>query len=78
MKLANILHASILHEGRATVGIIGPGRSVFWTLADIIPGLPPRIATDGPIAGIGTIRNEVRRKTLEQQGSARHAAASAS
>jgi hypothetical protein len=38
--------ASILHDGRATVGTIDPDRSVFWTLADIISGLPPRFATD--------------------------------
>ncbi len=38
--------ASILHEGRSTVSIVDPDRSVFWPLADVVPGLPPRIATD--------------------------------
>ncbi len=38
--------ASIVHEGRATVSVVDPDRSLFWPLSEVIPGLPPRMAGD--------------------------------
>ena len=38
--------ASILHDGRAAVCIVDAQRSVFWPLAEVIPGLPERIGGD--------------------------------
>jgi 2-keto-4-pentenoate hydratase/2-oxohepta-3-ene-1,7-dioic acid hydratase in catechol pathway len=38
--------ASILHEGRASVCLVDPDRSLYWPLADAVPGLPGRLDTD--------------------------------
>jgi 2-keto-4-pentenoate hydratase/2-oxohepta-3-ene-1,7-dioic acid hydratase in catechol pathway len=38
--------ATILDQGRPTVSIVDSHTGVFWPLADAVPGLPPRLATD--------------------------------
>jgi len=38
--------ATILHEGRPTVAIVDAGKGLAWPLAEAMPGLPERIASD--------------------------------
>ena len=38
--------ATILHEGRPTVAIVDPSKRLAWPLAEAMPGLPERIASD--------------------------------
>ncbi len=47
MKVANILL-----DGRPTVAVVDVAKGVFWPLADVVPGLLPRIAND-MVAAIG-------------------------
>jgi 2-keto-4-pentenoate hydratase/2-oxohepta-3-ene-1,7-dioic acid hydratase in catechol pathway len=49
--------ATILHEGRPTVAVVDPGKSLFWPLDEAVPGLPSRIAGDmvAAIAHLGKV-----------------------
>ncbi len=38
--------ATILHEGRPAVAIVDPDKKLAWPLAEAMPGLPERIASD--------------------------------
>ena len=38
--------ATIMHDGRPTVALVDPVRSLYWPLDEAVPGLPPRIVGD--------------------------------